>query len=172
MPFVGIIAKESDSNFIKNNVLKNSIKTKFEFININRKNIENIKNIRFETLIINDDIKELIKVSKYLEDIIENAKNFIINSDIVWNVEEINNITKNKNIITYGLNQNATITISSVKMENILIYIQNKIIDITGKEIEEQEINIDMKKNNRKKVCNSMAIFSILAIYGEKLKKI
>ena len=36
MPFVGIIAKESESNFIKNEVLKNS-SLKFEFVNINRK---------------------------------------------------------------------------------------------------------------------------------------
>ena len=36
MPFIGIVAKESDSNFIKNELLKNSFKTKFEIININK----------------------------------------------------------------------------------------------------------------------------------------
>ena len=66
MPFIGIIAKESDSNFIKNEITKNAKKNKFEFININKKSIENIKNIRFETIIINDEITEFIKNSKYL----------------------------------------------------------------------------------------------------------
>ena len=39
MPFIGIIAKECDSNFIKNEILKNSTQNKFEILNINQKNI-------------------------------------------------------------------------------------------------------------------------------------
>lgn len=170
MPFIGVIAKESDSNFIKNEVNKNSEKVRFEFININKKSIENLKNIKFETLIINDDLSEFIKSSKYLEDIIKSCKNIIINTDIIKNTEIL--IKANKNVITYGLNRNAEITISSIENENILICIQKKIKGINEKVIEEQEIDIKMQKSNRKKVCNSIAIFAILTIYGEKLKKI
>ena len=36
MPFIGIISKENDSNFIKNAINKNS-KGNFEIININKK---------------------------------------------------------------------------------------------------------------------------------------
>ena len=116
MPFVGIIAKESESNFIKNEVLKNS-SLKFEFVNINRKSVQNVKNIRFETIIINNEISDFLNVSKYLEELIINAKYIIVNSDIIKNI----NILKqyNSNIITYGLNQKAMITISSIKNENI-----------------------------------------------------
>ena len=170
MPFIGIIAKESDGNFIKNEVLKNSKHTKFEFININKKSVENIKNIKFETVIINDDLTEFLKTSKYLEDIIKNAKYLIINSDIVKNADLL--VNSEKNIITYGLNQDATITISSIKSDNILICVQKDFIDIAGNNIEQQEFNIEIQKNNRKKVCNSMGIFAILTIYGESLKKI
>ena len=60
MPFIGIFAKESDSNFIKKEVIKNSINNKFEIININKKSIENIKNIRFETVVINDDLTDFL----------------------------------------------------------------------------------------------------------------
>lgn len=170
MPFIGIIAKESDSNFIKNEVTKNSVKNKFEFININKENIENIKNIRFETIIINEEINDFIKSSKYLEDILKNAKYLIINSDIVKNIEILKN---NKiNIVTFGLNQKATITMSSIKSENILICVQKEISNIKGKPIDVQEVNIEITKNNLKKICNSMAIFTILAIYEENLKKI
>ena len=170
MPFIGIIAKESDSNFIKNAVIKNSEHNKFEFININRKSVENIKNIRFETIVINDELSEFIKSSKYLEEILQNAKYLIINSDIVKNAEIL--LDTDKDIITYGLNQEATFTISSIESERVLICLQRKIKNINGKTIEEQENSIEMNRCNRKKVCNSIGIFAILTIYGEKLKKI
>jgi len=170
MPFIGVIAKQSDSNFIKNEVLKNSEKNKFEFINISKKNIENIKNIRFETLVIDNDLADFLKTSKYLEELIKNAKYLIINSDIVKNAEVL--VNSETNIITYGLNQKATITPSSIKSENILICIQQVFKDVKGNIIEQQELKIEIAKNNSKKICNSMAVFAILTIYGEKLKKI
>ena len=70
MPFIGIISKENDSNFIKNTITKNSKTNKFEIVNINKKSIENIKNIKFDILVVNENIEYLLKVSKYLEDII------------------------------------------------------------------------------------------------------
>ena len=85
MPFIGIIAKESDSNFIKNVTLKNAKSTKFEIININKKNIENMKNIKFDVIVINDALKDLLKNSYYLEEIIKNKKYLVINSDVVKN---------------------------------------------------------------------------------------
>lgn len=170
MPFIGIIAKESDANFIKNEVIKNAENTKFEIININKKSIENIKNIRFETVVINDDLTEFLNNSKYLEDIIKNSKYLVINSDIVKNLDVL--VNNKINIITYGLNQKAMVTMSSIKTENILICVQNKFENSIGQIIEEQEVNVEISKNNLKKICNSMAIFSVLVIYGGKLQKI
>ena len=170
MPFIGIIAKECDSNFIKNEIVKNSTKTRFEVFNINKKNIENIKNIRFETIVINDDLLSFLKDSKYLEDLIRNAKYLIVNTDIIKDIGILGN--DKINIITYGLNNQATVTISSVKDEDILICIQNSFKDIKGHIIEEQEINIKILKNNLKKLCNTLSIFTILSIYGEILQKI
>ena len=170
MPFIGVLSKESDSNFIKKEVIKNSKNNKFEIININRKCIENIKNIRFETVIINDDLADFLKTSKYLEDILRNVKYLVINSDVVKDLEVL--VNSNINVITYGLNQKATITMSSIMTEKILICVQNKFRNIFGEFVEEQEVNVEISKNNLKKICNSMAVFSILAIYGEKLQKI
>ena len=170
MPFIGIIAKESDANFIKNEVIKNAENTKFEIININKKSIENIKNIRFETVVINDDLTEFFNNSKYLEDIIKNSKYLVINSDVIKNLDVL--VNNKINIITYGLNQKAMVTMSSIKSENILICVQNKFENSIGQIIEEQEVNVEISKNNLKKICNSMAVFSILAIYGENLQKI
>lgn len=169
MPFIGVIAKESESNFIKNEVLKNS-SLKFDFVNINKISVQNIKNIKFETIVINNEISDFLNVSKYLEEIIINAKYIIVNSDIIKNLEILKQY--NSNIITYGLNQKADITISSIENENILIFVQNNLRNINGEEIEPQEFNIKIIKNSLKKVCNSMAIFTILLIYGDFLKKI
>ena len=170
MPFIGIIAKECDSNFIKNEILKNASKNKFEILNINQNNIENIKNIRFETIIINEDITGFLKSSKYLEELIKYSKYLIVNSDINKNINLLD-LSEDK-IITYGLNHEATITISSVKDEDILICVQKSFKDINENIIEQQEINIKIVKNNLKKLCNSLSIFTILSIYGEFLKKI
>ena len=189
MPFIGVIAKESDNNFIKKEVLKNAKKSKLEILNINKKSIENIKNIRFDVVAINEDLADFLKNSKYLEDIIKNAKYLVINSDVIKNLEAIlinehkmNNFKQNQiekhgqmhdvQVITYGLNQKAMVTMSSIKTENILICVQNKFKNATGKMVEEQEVNVEISKNNLKKICNSMAIFTILTIYGENLKKI
>ena len=138
--------------------------------NINQKNIQNIKNIKFESIIINEDIKDLLKNSIYLEEIIKKARYIIINSDIVKDIRDLENNTIN--IITYGLNSQATITISSVKDEDILLCVQKGYKNIYQNEIEQQEINIKILKNNLKKLCNTLSIFTILSIYGEKLKKI
>ena len=170
MPFIGIIAKENDNNFIKNAIIKNAKINKFEVININKKSIENIKNIKFDILVANEDMEELLKHSKYLENIINKSYYVIINSDVKNNLAIIKNL--NTNIITYGFNEKATITISSIKEENTMLCIQRNIKKIDGKIIEEQEENIKIEKNNIKKLYNVIVIFTILRIYGENLKKI
>ena len=195
MPFIGVVAKESDSNFIKKEVLRNAEKNKFDIININRQNIENIKNIKFDTVVINDDFIDFLNTSKYLEDIVKNSKFLVLNSDILNKVNlpieqarklddffyEVKNVNlqcvgelenNEAKVITYGLNQKAAITMSSIKSENILICVQKRFKNYYGKIVEEQEVNVEITKNNLKKISNSMAIFTILTIYGEKLKKI
>ena len=166
MPFIGIIGRENDSNYIKNKILKNSKKTNFEVININKRNLENIKNVRFDVLIINQDIDKIILYSNYLKKVIDNTKFLIINSDITLNDIDYNN----KNIITFGFNSNSVITISSIKEESVMICIQKKILGILN-EIEEQEISVKLSKYNVNKLYNTLAIFTVLQIFGEMLQK-
>ncbi len=170
MPFIGIVAKENDSNFIKNTIMKNAKLNKFEIININVKSIENIKNIKFDVLVINENIENMLKNSSYLENIISKAGYVIVNSDINNNLLSLKNVRIN--IITYGFNEKATITISSIKDENTMICIQRTIKGVNGRIIEEQETDIKIKKNNIKKLYNVLVIFTIFEIYGEFLKKI
>ena len=130
MPFVGIISKENDSNFIKNAIGKNSSENNFEIININRQSIENIKNVKFDVLVICENIDKLLKNSLYLEEIIKKADYIIVNSDIKENLSILKNVETN--IITYGFNAKATITISSIKEETTMICIQRKINGINN----------------------------------------
>ena len=169
MPFIGIVSKENDSNFIKNAIHKNSNKNNFDIININRKSIDNVKNVKFDVLVICEDVEKMLKNSVYLEEIIKKTDYIIINSDIRENLLKLKN-TKTS-IITYGFNAKATITISSIKEEKTMICIQRKINGINNI-IEEQDFNIEIEKNNVNKLYNVLAIFTVLAIYGEILQKI
>ena len=170
MPFIGIISKENDCNFVKNTICKNSKINKFEIVNINKKSLENIKNVKFDILVINDTIEKLLANSNYLEELIKKSSYVIVNSDIKNNLAALKNV--NTNIITYGFNAKATITISSIKDESILICIQRGIKNIHNSLIEEQEFYIEIEKNNVNKLYNVLIIFTILAIYGEILQKI
>ena len=169
MPFVGIISKENDSNFIKNAISKNSKENNFEIININKKSIGNIKNVKFDVLVICENIEKILKNSSYLEEIIKKADYIIVNSDVKENLSILKNVETN--IVTYGFNAKATITISSIKEEKTMVCIQRKINGINNI-IEEQDFNIEIEKNNVNKLYNVLVIFTILAIYGEILQKI
>ena len=169
MPFIGVFAKENDNNFIKNEICKNSKMNNFEVFNINKKSLENLKNVKFDVLIIKEDISKLIEESNYIENMIEKATYIVINIDIKDNKVLLE---KNKNTITYGFNTNSDITISSIKEDSIMMCVQNKIQDINAKIIEEQELVIKVKKHNINKLYNIMAIFVVLKIYKEKINSI
>ena len=165
MPFIGIFAKENDNNFIKNEINRNSKTNKFEIININSKSLENLKNIKFDIFVIKENISELFNKSNYIKNIINNSNYIILNTDL--NNEGL--ITRSEEIITYGFNANSDISISSIKDENIMICVQNKIKSMNEKIIEEQEVIIKVKKHNINKLYNIMVVFTVLSIYGEVL---
>ena len=166
MPFIGIFAKENDNNFIKNEINKSAISNKYDVVNINLKSLENLKNVKFDVLIIKENIIELLKLSNNIDNIMNNANYIIINTDI--NKDFI--AEEKDNIITYGFNTNSDISISSIKDEKIMICVQRKIKGIKEQIIEEQEVVIKVRKHNLNKLYNIMAIFTVLCLYGERLK--
>lgn len=166
MPFIGVIAKENDCNYIRNEIIKLSKKMKYEIIIINKKSISNIRNIMFDIIVINENIKEIIKESKYIEDLINKAKFILMNTDIQ------NNLSFKRQscikVITYGMNSKSTVTVSSIKDNNIMMCIQRKIVTINKQTIDEQDININVNKYSVNKIYNILIINTILLIYGEK----
>ena len=76
---------------------------------------------------------------------------------------------KKINIITYGLNQKATVTVSSIKDTDISIYIQRNIKNIRNEIIEVEERNIKIKEKSKIKAYEILIIYMILRIYEYKI---
>ena len=157
MSFVGIVTESKKEVEIKQ-LLKNyfdTINQKHTIIVINEKSIQNIKNVKFEILLI--DAVTLTK-PMLLQNIILNAKMIIVNSDFEVNLKCIKNLKLR--VITYGLNSKSTITVSSVNEETILISLQRSVKTLKDNIIEPQEIKISSKTTH-----NNLYISMILAIF-------
>lgn len=162
MPLIGIIAKKRDIQAIKKELQESDIK----IIEITKEAIRNVKNIGFEEIIILEDINLELEEYKYMNEIISKVKYLILNGDIEINVLKGINIDKPIKVITFGFNTKATITISSVKEEKIIVCLQRDIEKIDGKIIEIQEKEIKIGKENNKKMYNKLAIFIIKELHN------
>ena len=156
MVFVGIITDIESENNIKQLLNNNNIFSDNNVIFINEKNIYNIKNVHFDTVIINKEFEKYDELNKLLN----NAKNVVINMDI--NIEcQILNIV-NSNLITYGFNSKSSITISSVTDDDVLICVQRNIYNNYG-EIELQEIKLE--NNEKYSIYDLIVILILFLIY-------
>ncbi|MGN1297930.1 MAG: hypothetical protein ACI4VH_05900 [Clostridia bacterium] len=158
MTFIGVIS----DNKIFENINMHLKSDKFKLIHINKKSIENIKNIRFETIIIDSNLENFKQEENIIEQICLNSKYLIINTDInlKFNISNNNKI----NIITYGLNQKATITVSSITDTDVLIYLQRNIRTVTNKMVEVEEKRIKVNENNKLKIYEILIIYIIFLI--------
>lgn len=162
MPLVGMIAKKKDIQLIK----KELQGTGLEIIEITVESIKNIKNVKFEQIIFLEDLKVSEEAYKYIKEIILSAKYIILNGDIEINILKEINIKKPVKVITFGFNSKSTITISSVKDEKTIVYFQQEVEKTNGDIIEIQEKDINIEKNNNKKIYNKLAIFIIKELHN------
>ena len=84
MSFIGIVSDSKCFEIIKEKIKENDKQNQFNLIHINSKSIDNIKNIKFEALVINSELKELKDYSSNLEKIYSNAKYLILNTDFQY----------------------------------------------------------------------------------------
>lgn len=160
MSFIGIIAdkkNESDiASYLNYNFSKKNIKE--NVIIINNKNINNIKNIKFDSLLIN---KKLTGKSDVVKKLLSNSNNLIINSDIDLRFSILEEM--NSNIITYGFNPKSTVTASSLENEDALICIQRNITNSNNNILEPQEIKVEkVNKNSNPYIIMSVEILTLL----------
>ena len=162
MAFIGIITSNKNEEILKKAVIKEleNCETKHNVIIINEEYIDNMKNIKFNSIIMNkeNNIKENRKI--VLKQILKNTKYLIINSDIYTKLDIVYNI--NITVITFGYNLKATITASSVNEDKILLCIQRSIKVSDEKNIEPKEIYADIIG---KDVYNTMAANTVRLIY-------
>ena len=156
MFFVGVITNQKNEEYVKKE-LSGIIPTD-NIIFINDRNITNIKNIKFEVIIIDNKINNKIELRKIISD----AKIIILNTDIQMNFETLNNL--NLTIITYGFNSKSTFTVSSIEENYIIICLQRNIYNNKNIEIEPQEFRIEMEENIEKYI--SISIFIMKKIYA------
>ena len=146
--------------------IKNNLDIVYEVIEINNKSIENLKNIKFEQIIINKDLVLNKQEEEYIKKIINATKYIIINADI--NIQILNNIEIDKplKIITYGFNSKSTISISSVKEDYIILSIQREIEKLNNEKIENQEKKIELIKGENNNIYIKIIKFIIKELHN------
>lgn len=154
MSFMGIITNPKNENYIKK-FLKKYINIEY-VIFINEKNIENMRNIKFDTILLGRKFEE----NEILNEIIRKCKYLILNSDLKVYNNKLENL--NVQIITYGFNQKATITTSSVSEDKIVVFLQRSIVNMYKQPVEQMEISVDIDKDTETyPVMESIAILLI-----------
>ena len=164
MSIIGIIAKEKRVNQIKKQIQKENLN--IEFVCINNKSIKNLRNIKFEIFIIEDSLMKLQENKEYIKDIMKKAKYILLNSDI--NISEENLKDVELKILTYGVKQKSTITISSIKQEKILISIQRAFKNLNEKIIEQKEVPVELDVNSDKNMYNLLIKLAIMELISGK----
>ena len=164
MPLIGIIAKKRDNQIIKKNLKESDI----EIVEITKESIKNVKNICFEEIIVLEDIKLEADEYKYMNEIISKTKYLVLNGDIKIEFLKKMNIEKPIKVITFGFNTKATISISSVKEEKIIVCLQRELERADNKIIESQEKEIKMIQNTNRKIHNKLVVFIIKELHNLK----
>lgn len=160
MVLVGIITNEKSKKYI-NKIVKDQVNnSNFQIVYITEESIENMKNIRFDTIIINKEIENL----ESLKENLINAKYIIINSDLNIDLRILEGA--NSLIITYGFNLKSTITMSSITEDSVQICVQRNILN-NKQNIEQQEISL--KKEEEIDIYNIMLLIALLLIYNKEI---
>ncbi len=159
MIFIGIVTEIKSENYIKKIQNNNSVLKKYHIIFIRENSIDNIKNIKFETIIVNREFEDKDSLNK----LIAKSEYVIVNEDIGTIIDLLKDIKSN--IITYGFNSKSTITMSSVTDDSIQVSVQRNIISKKS-EVEQQEISLN--KEAKSDVYDIMLLISLLLIHNNE----
>ena len=157
MPLIGVIAKKKNIKIIK----KYIIGDKLQLIEINNKSTDNLKNIKFDEIVILENITLDRDKYKYINDIISKTDYLIVNDSV--NLNEIK-IEKPIKIITIGFNSKSTITISSIGENKIILSVQREIKKKNNDVIEAQEKVLDIVDGVN--IYNEIVVFIINELHN------
>ena len=159
MPFIGIISEENNENRIRRFLLEKLSWPESSILCIKEKSVENIKNIRFETILLAKQFKNV----EALKNILKHTTYLVSNVDIEQNWEILKDLELT--VITYGFNSKATITASSVEEDQVMVCLQRTMKTREGKQMEPQEIQTEKLES----VNDTMGVTGILWLY-DKIK--
>lgn len=138
MFFIGIITNQKNELYVRKELKDQNI------IFINDKNITNMRNIKFDAIVIDSKLNN----KQDLRKILANTKYLILNADIEFDLKLIENLSLT--IITYGFNSKSTFTVSSITENNIIICLQRIIFKANGEKIEPEEYLLKYVENIEK----------------------
>lgn len=162
MVFIGLIGGKTEYSYIESNFLNDYNNKKFKIFHITKQNIKNFLNIKFDTIIITNKLDKLNNEINALTKIFKQTNYLIFNTDIPNEVELEDKL--HTKIITYGFNSKATIVISSVGEENLLVDIQRDLVLNDGKILESGEHLL--KYNKPHNPYENLVIFIMNLLYN------
>lgn len=158
MSLIGILTQNQNKAYLKEELKKRQLEDVF-FLTENT--AQNMRNVKFDTFLLG---KEITKEQETIREIVKRTDYFILNSDIKENLQLLENL--DLKIITYGYNQKATITTSSVQEGKVIVCLQRGIKNIYQEEVEPQEIELKTNKNENNSAILELA--SLLFLYVRK----
>lgn len=144
MVVIGIITKSNNIIEIENTLEKYGIHEK-NIVIITKHTIENIKNVKFDIIIIFDQIED----DDILKKVLDSSKYLIINTDFKENMKLLD-MAEDQYVITFGFNSRATITIISNENDEIILDLQREIENLNKEKIESQEIKLENNFNKNR----------------------
>ena len=163
MSFIGVVASKKCFENIQKKMTEEIKEETINLLPINLRSIENIKNIKFETIIVEDSLEKFKNHKEIIQKILEKAEYILINTD---KNKEIENIP---NQITYGLNQKADVTVSSISETDILVYWQKSLKNKEGNKIEIEERRIKKEERQLLKTYEVLIVYTLLRIYTKSI---
>lgn len=157
MSFVAIVTDTKSEDELKK-VIDSYMIQDADIMYIKEKNLENIKNIKLETMVINTKIQD----KQLIQRILNNTKYLVINSDL--NSLDDYSIDL-KDVITFGFNSKSDITMSSREEEKTFLSLQKSVKSIYGKIVEMQDIRADVPFNTN--IYNIMIIVALTLFYAK-----
>ncbi|MCI9246945.1 MAG: hypothetical protein HFJ30_07525 [Clostridia bacterium] len=158
MSLIGILTQNQNKAYLKEELEKRGLEDVFF---LTESTAQNMRNVRFDMFLLG---KKITEEQEMIREIAKRTDYFILNSDVKENLQLLENL--DLKIITYGYNQKASVTTSSVEEEKVIVCLQRGIKNIYQEEIEPQEMELEIDKSDNNSAVLELA--SLLFLYSKK----
>lgn len=158
MSLIGILTQNQNKAYLKEELKKRKLEDVFF---LTESTAQNMRNVKFDTFLLG---KKIAEKQEMIREIAKRTDYFILNSDVKENLPLLENL--DLKIITYGYNQKASITTSSVEDEKVIVCLQRGIKNIYQEEIEPQEMELEIDESANNSAILELA--SLLFLYSKK----